>query len=139
MPQILTAFIVDDQVFMMRSKGHKVTATDPLGVIPEALMNHLSEHTGVDHYTKVLHGKKMFYLFMYGIPDNDRLSQRTLEDTFNDSIFRVLFGLDEDERIRHSSLSGRLGRTGPRFTGVYIGSFQAVTPISNGRSIICSE
>lgn len=27
---------------------------------------------------KVLHGRKMFYLLLYGILENDRLSQRTL-------------------------------------------------------------
>jgi hypothetical protein len=100
---------------MVSFKDHKVTAVDLLGVIPEALMSHLSEHTVVDHYTKVLHGKKMFYLLLYGILENDRLSQRTLEDTFNDPIFKTLFGLDEDERIRRSSLSERLGRITPDY------------------------
>jgi hypothetical protein len=57
----------------------------------------------------------MFYLLMYGILENDRLSQRTLEDTFNDSIFKILFGLDEDERIRRSSLSERLGKIDPDY------------------------
>lgn len=100
---------------MVNFNDHKVTAADLLGVIPEALMSHLSAHTGVDHYTKVLHGKKMFYLLLYGILENDRLSQRTLEDTFNDSVFKILFGLDEDERIRRSSLSERLGKINPDY------------------------
>jgi hypothetical protein len=78
-------------------------------------MSHLSEYTGVDHYSKVLHGKKMFYLLLYGILENDRLSQRSLEDTFNDSIFKILFGLDEDERIRRSSLSERVGKIDPDY------------------------
>jgi transposase len=100
---------------MASFRDHKVTVSQLLGVIPEALMNRLSEHTAVDHYTKVLHGRKMFYLLMYGILENDRLSQRTLEDTFNDPIFKILFGLDEKERIRHSSLSERLGRIEPGY------------------------
>jgi transposase len=52
----------------------------------------------------------MFYLLMYGILENDRLSQRTLEDTFNDSIFKTLFQLDETESVRRSSISERLSR-----------------------------
>jgi transposase len=107
--------MTDNQSIMASFKDHKVTAADLLRVIPEALMSHLSEHTGVDHYTKVLHGKKMFYLLMYGILENDRLSQRTLEDTFNDTIFKILFGLDEDERICRSSLSERLGKIAPDY------------------------
>ncbi|MDR2882342.1 MAG: hypothetical protein LBU98_00965, partial [Alistipes sp.] len=47
---------------------------------------------------------------LLGVIPEALMSQRTLEDTFNDSIFKTLFGLDEDERIRHSSLSERLGR-----------------------------
>lgn len=61
-------------------KDHKVGVSQLLGVIPEALLSHLSETTKVDYYSKILHGKKLFYLLMYGILENDRLSQRTLED-----------------------------------------------------------
>jgi hypothetical protein len=68
-------------------KDRKVGITELLGVIPEALLSYLSENTKVDYYSKVLHGKKLFYLLMYGILENDRLSQRTLEDTFNDPVF----------------------------------------------------
>lgn len=42
--------------------------------------------------------------------ENDRLSQRTLEDTFNDSVFKLLFNLDEGEKVRHSSISERLSK-----------------------------
>lgn len=91
-------------------KDHKVTANQLLGVIPEGLLSRLSDTTKVDYCSKVLHGRKMFYLLMYGILENDRLSQRTLEDTFNDSIFKTLFALDDGESIRRSSISERLSR-----------------------------
>lgn len=81
-----------------------------LGVIPEGLLANLSLTTRVDHYTKVLHGKKMFYLLMFGILENEKLSQRTLEDTFNDSVFKLLFNLDDEEKIRRSSISERLSK-----------------------------
>ena len=95
---------------MATFKDHKVTVNQLLDVIPEGLLSHLAENTKVDYCTKVLHGRKMFYLLMYGILENDRLSQRTLEDTFNDSIFKTLFQLDERESIRRSSISERLSR-----------------------------
>lgn len=91
-------------------KDHKVSINQLLGVIPEALLSKLSETTKVDHYAKVLHGKKMFYLLLYGILENEKLSQRTLEDTFNDSIFKTLFDLDPCESIRRSSISERLSK-----------------------------
>ena len=96
-------------------KDHKVRVNDLLGVIPESLISHLSTTTPVDHYTKVLHGKKVFYLLLYGIQENDRHSQRTLEDTFNDSVFKILFGLDEDEKVRRNSLSERLSKISPDY------------------------
>lgn len=96
-------------------KDHKTSIHQLLEVIPEDQLSYLSEHTNVDHYTKVLHGKKMFYLLMYGILENDRLSQRTLEDTFNDPIFKTLFKLDETERVCRSSISERLSRIDPCF------------------------
>jgi len=91
-------------------KDHKISVNQLLGVIPEALLSKLSLTTKVDYYAKVLHGKKMFYLLLYGILENEKLSQRTLEDTFNDLIFKTLFDLDKSESIRRSSISERLSK-----------------------------
>lgn len=91
-------------------KDHKISVKELLGVIPEALLSKLSSTTNVDYYTKVLHGKKMFYLLLYGIIENEKLSQRTLEDTFNDSLFKTLFNLDKSESISRSSISERLSK-----------------------------
>lgn len=95
---------------MANFKDHKVSVNELLGFIPEALLSHLSTTTKVDHYSKVLHGKKMFYLLLYAILDNERLSQRTLEDTFNYSGFKTIFNLDESETVRRSSISERLSK-----------------------------
>nr|WP_293742159.1 IS4 family transposase [uncultured Pedobacter sp.] len=96
-------------------KDHNISIKQLLGYIPEALIANLSLTTKIDHYAKVLHGNKLFYLLLYGILDNEKLSQRTLEDTFNDSVFKVLFKLDEDERIRRSSISERLSKIDPDY------------------------
>lgn len=112
-------------------KDHKISLSQVLAFIPEALLSHLSATPKVDYYSKVLHGKKMFYLLLFCIFDNERLSQRTLEDTFNSSGFKALFGLGEEERVRRSSISDRLSKIDPsyfkeiyeqmyqRFSGVY--------------------
>lgn len=112
---VLIIFISDNQIVMTKFKDHKTTASDLLSVIPEALMSQLSENTKVDYYSKVLHGKKMFYLLLYGILNNDRLSQRSLEDIFNDSIFKHLFNLDQSESVRRSSISERLSKIDSEF------------------------
>ena len=53
-------------------KDHKVSVNELLGLIPEALLSHLSTSTKVDYYSKVLHGKKVFYLLLYSILDNEK-------------------------------------------------------------------
>lgn len=122
---------LDNQWFAASFKDRGVRVNDLLGAIPESLLSHFSATTTVDYYTQVLHGRKMFYLLLYGILENDRLSQRTLEGTFNNSVFKILFGLDTDEKVRHSSLSERLSKISVdyfvRFT---------IVPMSNSRNAI---
>lgn len=91
-------------------KDHKISLKQVLEFIPEALLSHLSSTTKVDYYSKVLHGKKMFYLLLFCIFDNEKLSQRTMEDTFNSSGFKALFGLGEEEKVRRGSISERLSK-----------------------------
>lgn len=115
-------------------KDHKISLKQVLEFIPKALLQHLSATTNVDYYSKVLHGEKVFYLLLFCIFDNERLSQRTLEDTFNASGFKALFGLGEEEKVRRSPISERLSKIDPnyfreiyehmydRFSGYYSGS-----------------
>jgi transposase len=91
-------------------KDHQFPLKQILEFIPKDLMSHLSATTKVDYYSKVLHGEKIFYLLLFCIFDNEKLSQRTLEDTFNSTGFKVLFCLGEDEKIRRSSISERLSK-----------------------------
>lgn len=106
-------------------KDHKISLKHILEFIPKALLSHLSVTTKVDYYSKVLHGEKMFYLLLFCIFDNEKLSQRTLEDTFNSSGFKALFGLGEEERIRRSSISERLSKIDPLyFKEIYIHMYQ---------------
>jgi len=91
-------------------KDKKIGVAQLLEFIPEALLANLSTKTNVDYYAKVLHGQKMFYLLLYGIVEDERLSQRSLEDIFNDPVFKLLFNLDEEESVRRSSISERLSK-----------------------------
>lgn len=99
-----------NQLFMTEFRGHRIQVNQLLNVIPESLLANLSSTTKVDYYTKILHGKKMFYLLLYSIIENEKLSQRTLEDTFNDPVFKLLFDLDKEETVCRSSISERLSK-----------------------------
>ena len=96
-------------------KDHKISLKHVLEFLPKALMSHLSATTKVDYYSKVLHGEKLFYLLLFCIFDNEKMSQRTLEDTFNSSGFKAVFGLGEVQKIRRSSISERLSKIDPNY------------------------
>ena len=93
----------------------KIGVNQILGYILEALLANLSLMTNVDHYAKVLIGQKVFYLLLYGILENDRLSQRSLEDTFYDPLFKLLFNLDQEESVVRSSIAERLTKISPDY------------------------
>lgn len=91
---------------IIRDKG--TTLKQILSVIPDDLLSKLTVDTKVDYCSKVLFGKHMFYLLLYGILKTDKLSQRTLADIFSDPFFRTLFNIEGDRKLAHSSLSDRL-------------------------------
>ena len=45
------------------NKDHKIGVNQLLEFIPEALLANLAVETNVDHYAKVLHGKKVFICY----------------------------------------------------------------------------
>ncbi len=95
---------------MSQFKDHKISVKQLLALIPDAYLERLCQQSGVDRYAKVLHGRKLFYLLLYGMLENERLSQHSMEDTFNDLLFKQLFQLDASEKVRRSSISERLSR-----------------------------
>lgn len=88
--------------------NHKIGLTDILREIPEESLSRISRKTRVDHYCKVLNGKLMFYLLIYGLLRVDRLSQRGLADAFSSPLFRTIFNVNAKNKISHSSISERL-------------------------------
>jgi hypothetical protein len=88
---------------------HKLSLSELLRQIPEDVFKQLSQETKVDYYTKVLYGKVLFYLLLYGLLKEDRLGRRGIADLYASPHFGTLFNLPpEKKRISHSSLSERL-------------------------------
>lgn len=89
--------------------NHKLSLNALLKEIPEAELARIAQDTKVDYCTKVLSGKVMFYLLLYGMVSVDRLSQRSLSDLFSSPVFRTLFSFEGMKRkVAHSSISSRL-------------------------------
>ena len=71
--------------------NHKISLVDIIREIPDAELSRLAKETHVDYCTKVLNGKLMFYLLLYGMLKIDRMSQRGLADAFSSPMFRMIF------------------------------------------------
>jgi hypothetical protein len=91
-----------------KDTGKKVTVKQLLGLIPDEELSRLAGQTGVDYWAKVLYGKSMFYLLLFGLAECEKASLRSLEDIFNSRRFKFLFNLDPDQTVRYSSISDRL-------------------------------
>jgi hypothetical protein len=93
---------------MIAGNSDKVTVKQLLSLIPDQALSGLAVKTGVDYQAKVLFGRSMFYLLLYGLAESDRTSLRSLEDIFNSRRFKLLFGLDPVQTTRYNSISDRL-------------------------------
>lgn len=70
-------------------------------------LSRLLREINVDYCTKVLTGKLMFYLLLYGMLRIDRLSLRGLADAFSSPMFRHISDTGK-KTVSHSSVSERL-------------------------------
>jgi len=87
---------------------HKINLVELIREIPEIELVRLSVKSKVDYCSKVLSGKLVFYLLLYGMLRVNRLSQRGLCDSFGSPLFRTLFHYRGRKEISHSSISERL-------------------------------
>ena len=89
-------------------KDHQVSVNQLLNIIPESLLTHLSLTIKVDHYSKVLHGKKLFYLLLYGIIDNEKPNQQKnfglLQIILNYQLKRLHRHTEDDGISKYSSV-----------------------------------
>lgn len=116
--------------------NHKIKLTEILREIPEAELVRLAKKSHVDHYAKVLDGKLMFYLLLYGMLKVDRLSQRGLQDAFRSPVFRTIFNYHGKKEISHSSISERLASINVEFfEKAYEAMYQRFSSLYTSREI----
>lgn len=92
----------------MAQFNHKIGLNDIIREIPELELARLARESNVDYCTKILTGKLVFYLLLYGMLRIDRLSQRGLADAFASPMFKLIFNTNGKKTISHSSISDRL-------------------------------
>lgn len=99
----------------MKLFNHKISLIEILREIPDSELSRIARESRVDYCSKVLSGKLMFYLLLYGILRIDRLSQRGLCDAFSSPMFKLIFETGGKRSISHSSISDRLSTIGLDF------------------------
>ena len=77
-------------------------------MVPDKMLAEVAARTKVDYCAKVLTGLRMFYLLLYALLCDDRLSQRKLEAVFASQPFKTLFNYSPDMKVTRSSISTRL-------------------------------
>jgi len=92
-------------------KDHKLKLSELFKVIPEEIFVAIAENTNVDYYAKSLNGKLLYYLLLYALLTDDKLSQRGISDLYSSPHFRLLFNFQlKKDKIAHSSISERLSK-----------------------------
>lgn len=88
--------------------NHKISLIEIIREIPDSALSRIARDSHVDYYCKLLSGKLMFYLLLYGMLRVDRLSQRGLSDAFSSPLFKFIFDTKGKKSVSRSSISDRL-------------------------------
>ena len=72
-------------------KDHKLNFSELFNVIPEEIFVAIAENTNVDYYAKSLNGKLFYYLLLYALLTDDKVSQRGIADLYSSPHFGLLF------------------------------------------------
>lgn len=85
----------------------------------------------VDCYTKVFTAKR-WSIFCCTTFWRKPAKPTTLANTFNDAVFKILFSLDENEKVRHSSIKEKLSQIPSDYPSLLWVYLQAVQRVFSG-------
>ena len=86
----------------------KITCAELLEFIPDNLLEKIEKETKVNYQVKKMSGKIMFKLLLMSLLDSKNISLRVMEEIYNSSQFTMLSAKRENNKTKHSTISGRL-------------------------------
>lgn len=86
----------------------KITCAELLEFIPDNLLEKMEKKTRVNYQVKKMNGKIMFKLLLMSLLDSKNISLRVMEEIYNSSQFTILSAKRENDKTKHSTISGRL-------------------------------
>jgi hypothetical protein len=93
---------------LKQKQNNKISVIKLLSLLPNDDLDRIARQTNVNYYVKVLDGKSIFCLLLFSLVECQRNSLRTMEDIFNSSVFKFLFNLPSEKRVKYNSISERL-------------------------------
>lgn len=87
---------------------NKVSVRQLISLIGTDVLDNAAASSEVDYNVKKLSGEVMFKLLLMSLLDNGKMSLRMMEHLYNGEKFKSFAGLEQEDSIRHSSLSDRL-------------------------------
>ena len=86
----------------------KITCAELLEFIPDDLLEKIERETKVNYQVKKMNGKIMFKLLLMSLLDSKNISLRVMEEIYNSPQFTTLSTKKENDKTKHSTISGRL-------------------------------
>lgn len=88
--------------------SQSVLASDLLDLIGQDYLQALSDELGADKWVIKLQTKTVFSLLIYSLLESDRVSLRSMQESYSSALFKAIENLAVDARTAHSSIRDRL-------------------------------
>lgn len=85
-----------------------VLAADLLNLIGQDYLQTLSDELGADKWVIKLQTKTVFGLLIYSLLENNRVSLRSMQESYSSALFKAIENLAADAKTAHSSIRDRL-------------------------------
>lgn len=86
-----------------------------ISLLPEKILNGLAVETGVNRYSKKLHGQVLFKLLIHCILSHKENSLRSMESAYESIGFSLLNAGKKKQQVKYNSISDRLRTVNPDF------------------------
>lgn len=90
------------------SNDGSISVMELLGLIPDELIAELAEELSVDKWVRKLKAGYFFKLIIFSLLNSERISLRTMEDNFEDPIFRLFAPAIAADKITWTGIRERL-------------------------------
>lgn len=109
-------------------QSKSVLAADLLNLIGQDYLSALSDELGADKWIIKLHTKTVFSLLIYSLLESNRVSLRSMQESYSSALFKAIENLAVEAQTAHTSIRDRLTQVNVSyFERVYERVYQMVS------------